>query len=85
MESNKAKTIKFILNGCDISFIATAPADMTVEQLVKQGSRIKPDWCACGICAYDKVYKNDFDTEIIFDYDNVQKANDDVSCKILDD
>ena len=28
--------IKFILNGCDISFIAEAPEDMTVKQLVEQ-------------------------------------------------
>ena len=40
--------IKFILNGCDISFIAEAPEDMTVKQLVEQASRIQPDWCACG-------------------------------------
>lgn len=84
MESNKAKTIKFILNGCDISFIATAPADMTVEQLVKQGSRIKPDWCACGVCAYEMEYDCDIDPEIVFDYNDVRKTNDDVSCSIKD-
>ena len=41
--------IKFVLNGCDISFIAEAPRDITLEQLIKQTDRIKPDWCACGI------------------------------------
>lgn len=73
--------VRFWLNGCDISFIAEAPADMTVKQLVKQGSRIVPDWCACGIRGLDDDEKN-MQTEIVFDYDNVQKVNEDVSCRI---
>ena len=32
--------MRFILNGCDISFIAEAPEDMTVKQLVEQADRI---------------------------------------------
>ena len=48
--------IKFILNGCDISFIAEAPEDITLKQLLRQCDKIKPDWCACGICSVDKVY-----------------------------
>lgn len=74
-------TIKFILNGCDISFVAEAPKDMTVEQLVKQASRIKPDWCACGIC---KAEEND-GVEIIFDYNDVVKVGADISCTIKDE
>lgn len=74
------RMITFRLNGCDISFAAVAPADMTVEQLVKQGNRIEPDWCACGICAEDE----DYPPEIIFDYDDVKVANDDVNCTIKD-
>lgn len=74
------KMITFRLNGCDISFAAVAPSDMTVEQLVKQGNRIEPDWCACGICAED----GDCPPEIIFDYDDVKVANDDVNCTIRD-
>ena len=79
-------TIKFILNGCDISFIAEAPKDITLEQLLKQCDKIKPDWCACGICSYEKVYKNccDCDTEIIIDYDNIKKTNENVSCRIIE-
>ena len=65
--------MKFILNGCDISFIAEALADITLEQLLKQCDKIKPDWCACGICSYDKVYEEDYATEIIIDYDSVRK------------
>lgn len=47
--------IKFVLNGCDILFIAEAPKDITLEQLLKQCDKIKPDWCACGICSLDCV------------------------------
>ena len=78
--------IKFILNGCDISFIAEAPADITLEQLLKQCDKIKPDWCACGICSYEKVgFSETCEPEIVIDYDSVRKANDDVSCRIIDD
>ena len=48
--------MKFILNGCDISFIAEAPEDITLKQLLKQCDKINPDWCACGICSYEKEY-----------------------------
>ena len=72
--------MRFILNGCDISFIAEAPEDMTVKQLVEQADRIEPYWCACGICK-DTGYEN-CSTEIIFDYNDVRKASGDVSCRI---
>lgn len=77
--------MKFILNGCDISFIAEAPEDITLKQLLKQCDKIKPDWCACGICSYEKVYdKEDYSAEIIIDYDSIKKANDDVCCRIIE-
>lgn len=72
--------MRFILNGCDIYFIAEAPEDMTVKQLVEQASRIEPDWCACGICD-DKDYEH-LETEIVFDYDDVRKTSEDVCCTI---
>ena len=74
-------TIRFVLDGCDISFYAEAPADMTVKQLIEQADRIVPDWCACGVRSLDF---NDWilDTEIVFTYDDVKKTNDDVSCTI---
>ena len=50
----KAKKIKFLLNGCDIDFIAEAPEDITLRQLLKQCDRIVPDWCACGIHSLDE-------------------------------
>lgn len=75
--------MKFVLNGCDISFVAEAPADITLEQLLKQCDRIKPHWCACGICSIpNSAYSEDDDAEIIIWYDSVEKANDDVSCTI---
>ena len=74
--------MKFILNGCDISFIAEAPEDITLKQLLKQCDKIEPHWCACGICSYEKIYENDLDTEIIIGYDSIRKANDYVSCDI---
>ena len=77
--------IKFILNGCDISFIAEAPADITLEQLLRQCDKIKPDWCACGICSYAKIYEGDNPTEIEIDYDSIRKTSDDVSCRIVGD
>ena len=75
------KTIKFILNGCDISFYAEAPEDMTVKQLIEQADRIVPDWCACGVCSVPKAYA-DIKTEIVFTYDDVRKTSDDVCCAI---
>ena len=74
--------IKFVLNGCDICFIAEAPRDITLEQLLKQTDKIKPDWCACGICSLKEIGLNDSPSEIIIDYDSVEKASEDVNCTI---
>lgn len=73
--------IKFILNGCDIYFYATAPKDITLEQLLKQCDKIKPSYCACGIKSSDF---DDEDVEIIINYDSIKKANEDVSCRIVE-
>ena len=77
-------TIKFVLNGCDISFTAEAPEDITLKQLLEQCDKIKPDWCACGICSYEKAGFKDDEPEIIISYDSIRKANDDVNCKIIE-
>lgn len=75
--------MKFVLNGCDIYFIAEAPSDITLEQLIKQCDKIKPDWCACGICSLEAAsYPTDTEAEIIIGYDSIAKANDDVGCRI---
>ena len=75
--------IKFVLDGCDISFIAEAPEDITLKQLLVQCDKIKPHWCACGICSYEKVYGNyNHDAEISIGYDSIKKVDEDVSCWI---
>ncbi len=75
--------IKFVLNGCDISFIAEAPEDITLKQLLKQCDKIKPDWCACGIRSFKE---GDYSRiELIIGYDSIKKVNDDVSCTIKED
>lgn len=76
------KKIKFWLAGCDIQFLAEAPEDITLKQLLKQCNKIKPHWCACGINS--KNIEDFCKTEIIIDYDNVKKVDDDVSCDILE-
>ena len=76
-----ADRIRFILDGCDISFTATAPADMTLAQLLKQADRIQPRWCACGIRSCGAPYDRDH-TDLIFDYDDVRKVNEWADCDI---
>lgn len=77
--------MKFLLNGCDISFTAEAPDDITLKQLLEQCDKIKPDWCACGICSYKEAgFDENFPPEIIIGYNNIEKADDDVSCQIID-
>lgn len=78
--------MKFILNGCDISFIAEAPDDITLKQLIEQTDKIKPDWCACGICSLGyEDYPEDTEPEIIIGYDSIKKTNENVSCTIKED
>ena len=80
--------IKFILNGCDISFIAEAPEDITLKQLLKQCDKIKPDWCACGICSMEKANNPDEDTEIKIGYNSIEKLDTPqhkVPCRIKED
>ena len=72
------KRIKFLLNGCDISFVASAPEDITLKQLLAQCDKIKPDWCACGICSTDDC----IDLEI--DYDSIRTVTD-CPCTIEED
>lgn len=77
--------IKFVLNGCDISFIAEAPEDITLKALLEQCDKIEPNWCACGICSLEKEgYVSEPETEIIIGYDWIKKANDDIACEIVE-
>ena len=74
--------IIFMLDGCDISFVAEAPEDITLKQLLKQCNKIKPIWCTCGINNRDMEDYTEEDVEIIINYDSVKKVNEDVSCTI---
>ena len=75
--------MKFILNGYDINFIAEAPEDITLKQLLKQCDKIKPHWCACGIRSLNK-YEQNLNIEIKIDYNDIQKIDDDAPCDIID-
>ena len=74
--------IKFLLNGCDISFVAQAPKDITLEQLLKQCNKIEPMWCACGITNRDIDEYGE--VEIDIDYGDIRKTKEDVACNIVD-
>ena len=81
-EVQEANYIKFILDGCDISFTAEAPEDITLAQLLKQCDKIKPDWCACGIRSatpddYSKI-------QLSIGYYSISKNNPDVCCRIVE-
>lgn len=77
--------MKFVLNGCDISFVAEAPSDITLEQLLQQCDKIKPDWCACGVCSLRAAeLPESVEPEIFIGYDWIKKADDNVSCRIKD-
>lgn len=72
--------VKFWLEGCDIQFLAQAPEDITLKQLLKQCNRIIPDWCSCGI--NNKDIRDYQEVEIDIDYDDIKKMSEDVSCTI---
>lgn len=74
--------IIFKLAGCDISFVAEAPEDITLKQLLKQCNKIKPSWCACGINNWEMEKYTEEDVEIIIDYESIKKTTEDVSCTI---
>lgn len=86
LRGERMKKLKFLLNGCDISFIAEAPEDITLKQLLKQCDKIKPDWCACGICSLSEAgFNEDEPAEIMIDYDTIKKCSENVSCKIKEE
>ena len=74
--------IKFLLNGCDICFVAQAPKDITLEQLLKQCNKIEPMWCACGIT--DRDIDEYEEVELDIDYDGIYKLKDNVSCNLIE-
>lgn len=81
---NEVKKIKFVLNGSDISFLAEAPEDMTLNQLLKQCDRIDTSgWGECGICTCKRAGVSSKPTPAItFDYNDVKKNKEDLPCEI---
>ena len=79
-----AKTIKFWLDGCDISFIAEAPEDITLKELLKLCDMIEPDYCACGLKSFleSQCRFGGGKPELVFTKNSVKKTDDYVSCKI---
>lgn len=73
--------MKFMLDGCDISFVAESPNDITLEQLLKQTDKIKPDWCACGVRSLHASEQN-LPVEIVIGYSEIHKTSEDVACRI---
>lgn len=68
-------------DGENWTFNAETEEDMTVKQLIEQSNRIKPDYCACGVCSVPERLM-DSPTEIIFDYDDVRKTGEVSPCTI---
>ena len=75
--------MKFILDGCDINFLAEAPEDITLKELLAQTDKIKPNWCACGIRSADE-YEQKQEPEIIITKDSIRLANKGVSAQIVE-
>ena len=77
--------MRFVLDGCDIMFFAEAPDDITLKQLLEQCDKIKPDYCACGICSYENYdIPQSTEPQIIIGYDNIRKVSEDVPCQIIE-
>ena len=78
------KMIKFWLDGCDICFIAEAPEDITLKQLLKQTDKIEPNYCACGIRSLTKEECESewLNVEIRITYDGIEKVDEKAPCTI---
>ena len=73
--------IKFMLDGCDISFVAEAPEDITLKQLLAQCDRIIPHWCGCGIRSINEDDYNP-EVELCITYDDIKKVSKYCNCDI---
>lgn len=79
--------MKFMLDGCDIRFVAEAPEDITLKQLLIQCDKIRPDYCACGIRSLcnddnDPFTNKEPEAEIIIDYNSIKKVDEYAPCRI---
>ena len=76
--------MKFVLNYGAAMFVAEAPDDMTVAQLVKQNDRIVADWGDGGLSSLENVQLSPSSTpDLVFTHDDVRKTYGDVACRII--
>ena len=73
--------MKFVFDGCDISFIVEAPEDITLKELLKQADRLVPDWCACGIRSCDEEELNT-PTDVYIEKDSISLTDEHVAATI---
>lgn len=88
------ETIVFKLDGCDINFVAEAPANIKLKDFLNLCDRIEPHWCACGVrnlteeemkSREENGESSGLRTEIKFSMDDVRKVDDSVSANIHKD
>lgn len=75
----KDKNIVFEMSGCDISYIASAPEDMTIKELLDKVDEIKLLWCACGISKLTQKEQEEAKVEVAFTREKVQILDANVS------
>lgn len=73
---NKRFAFVVMIGGCELTI--ETPADITIEQLVKQCDRIIADspYHGCGICSYRKMFGTDYDDnpDLKIEYDDIQEV-----------
>lgn len=70
-------SMKFILDG----FIAEAPEDITLKELLKQTDRLIPDWCARGIRSCEEE-ENNMSTDVYIEKSSISLAHECVPATI---
>lgn len=78
--------IRFAIKGNDDRYyVAEAPKDITLEQLLKQSDNIVGAYSAMGLGTYEEHFDDERPADIVFDYDSVVKASDNDSFNIIED
>lgn len=78
--------IRFAIKGNDDRYyVAEAPKDITLEQLLKQSDNIVGAYSAMGLGTYEEHFDDERPTDIAFDYDSVVKVSDNDSFNIIED
>lgn len=78
--------IRFAIKGNDDRYyVAEAPKDITLEQLLKQSDNIVGAYSAMGVGTYEEHFDGEHPADIVFDYDSVVKASDNDSFNIIED